>query len=218
MSKKLSASIDLLIPSANIIKNNLPVFFILLVVPLLLGSITHPQSPLPAEPTMADVIRSMRSMVSPYMLAGSLLSLLFLPFLTYAQWKSGKDGSTTLDDTLRHGSQLFWKLLGIYLLMSIMISVGLFLFILPGIILLRCFVLAPYYLIQYKLPILEALKRSAKESRSYRWYIYGTLGIIVLFSLIGGFGVVGQICGTILTTLYNVALSLRFHEIRKQNS
>lgn len=218
MTKKVKTTpaVDLLLPAAKIIKDNLGVFFLLLVVPVLLSNITEPVPELAQDATVGDLFAALRDTVSPYMIAGSLLTLLFYPFLTAAFYETGRRGQAMLDKIWQLGAQSYLKLIGLTLLSTLLIALGLVLFIIPGLIALRSFVLAPYYMIasKGKLGIIDSMKKSAKHSRPYKWSIYSIMALVMLFGIFSTFGVVGQICGTILSILYAPAFALRYHEIK----
>lgn len=215
--QKTVPAIDLLIPSATIIKDNVLVFFILLVVPLLLSNVTGPAPVLSETPTLAELAEALRARITPAAVIGSMLTLLFYPLLTYVQWYAAKHGTVSLRQAAQRGAAHYWRLLWLLILMSMIIGIGLAAFIIPGTIFLRMFILSPFYLIQHNLSITDALRQSARESKSYKWPIYSVLAVIALFSITTSFGVLGQIAGTILTVLYNLALALRFHEIHKSS-
>ncbi len=213
--KKLTPAIDLLIPSAKLIKDNLPVFFVLLVIPLLLSSMSGPQPELAGDETFAELAEAMSSLVTPFVVIGSVLALLFYPLLTFAQLTAAKKGSVTLRQAAAGGLKHYWQLLGLLLIMIAVIGLGFVAFVIPGIIFLRCFILSPYYLLEDKHGILDAMRHSARDSKQYKWPIYSVIGVMLLFSLFSSFGLIGQIAGTILSVLYGLALALRFYEIQK---
>lgn len=210
------ASIDLLIPSIKGIYNNLPVFFLLLVVPALLSLIRGTMPEVPEQPTVEDLVSALNSAVTPFMMLGGFLALIFYPLLTAAQWRAAKQPEKTVSfASLRKLTlQQYFRLIGVLLLTFVAVFFGLILFILPGIIAFRMFALAPFYLLERDLGVVESMKTAARETKPYSWSIYGILGIIILFTLFGAAGgVIGVVLSNVLTLLYNLAFALRFHEI-----
>ncbi len=214
-NKKPVPAIDLLLPSAKLVRDNLPVFGLFLVLPLLLSTVTGQAPELSEEPSLRELIEATRAAITPFMVAGSVMSLIFYPFLTYAQLQAAKKGHVTIKQAISGGSRRYMSLLALWLTILLSVIAGLALFILPGIILLRGFVLAPYFLLDKNLGIFEALKTSFKKSKQYKWPIYGVLGVVVLFNLLTSLGPLGQVAGTILSTLYTMAFALRYREVDK---
>lgn len=215
MSKNLTPAIDLLIPSAKIIKDNLLVFFVLLIIPMLLSSLQGETTPLPAEPTWSDVVNGFQQIITPPVVVGSAMTLVLFPVLTFAQWKVSerKPKPVSLVSVFGGSKPYYWRLLGLFVCISLAVMAGLILFVLPGIWLLRRFILAPYFMLRGNLGIIESMRESARQTNPYAWSIYSIFGIMVLFALLGAFGAVGAVASVILNMLYNLALPLRFHEI-----
>lgn len=216
-SQKPVPAIDLLLPAAKLIKDNVPVFFLLLVIPMLLTAQTGTPEPLSQDATLKDIFVSFRDMVTPLAAVGSFLSLFFYPFLTFAYHQAAKSGTTSLKEVAKGGTAYYWQLLGIFLLTCLVAAAGLMFFIVPGLIAIRSFILAPFYLIDSrgKLGVIGALKKSAQESKPFKWSIYSVIGLVVLFGIFGSFGLVGQIAGTVLGMLYAPAFALRYREIAR---
>lgn len=213
---KLSPSIDLFLPAARIIKDNVLIFFILLVVPALLTNMTG-QAAIPSEKTLtvAELAEIYRSMVTPYVVIGALLSFALNPFLNVAHYLGTKNGHIEFAKLKTIGLKNYLSLIGLMIVMGLATIAGLILFIIPGLIAIRAFILAPYYLIASdgKLGIFSALKTSMQKSRPRSWSIYGILGIAFLFGMLSILGPIGQIAGTILALLYTPAFALRYKEI-----
>ncbi len=216
-SVKTVPAIDLLLPGAKIIKDNLPVFFLLLVVPSLLNQVREPIAMTQESVGLQEMFILLRDSTTLYAWIGSLLTLLLYPALTFAYWKAAKDGGISLGEALTGGMRYFGGLMALFFIMLFLVAGGLVLFIVPGLIALRAFCLAPFYYLdsQGRLGAIGALRKSAKESKKYRWAIYVTIGIFMLFSLVSVFGLPGQILSAILVLLYGPAFALRHREIAR---
>lgn len=118
---------------------------------------------------------------------------------------------------LREGFRYAWRLYGLIILLSTIVVLGLLALIVPGLILLRRYVLAPYYLVERDTGILEAMKLSARQSKPERASVWGALGVIVVVmlaaSFINTFGLIGVIIGVLMNTMYFFLLPLRQKEI-----
>lgn len=215
MSKQnLTPAFGLLAKSTDIIKRNLGTFFVLLVVPLLLSSLTGTPPTLPDNPTVRDIFDQATGTITPYVAIGSFLSLIFFAPLIYTELRTAGGKLVSLSESFK-GYKYFWRLLGLSILVAIIVALGFVALIIPGFIMLRRYVLAPYFLIDKDLSITEAMSTAAKATKPVSWSIYSILAVTFLFGVVTGFGVLGLIAGTILQVLYSVALALRYQEIKK---
>lgn len=101
----------------------------------------------------------------------------------------------------------------------LLIFLGLLLFIIPGLILLRGFFLAPYYAVEQKLSPVKALKKSLAMTKPVAGWIWGVIGI-QLFVAIGALSFrdipgIGPIIALAIGYLYIFAAALRYAEIEK---
>jgi hypothetical protein len=107
-----------------------------------------------------------------------------------------------------------WQMFGLYLLIGLYVVVGLILFIIPGLIMLRRYFLAPYVALDTKCSIKEAMDRSAEISKPYSGYIWGIIGVMLLIGLINIIPGVGWLIAFIVGMFYSVAPALRYHELQ----
>lgn len=196
---KLTSAFELFVPSIELIKKYIGVFFVLVVLPVILTSIDYKS----------------QDMLSIYTSLGGLLYLVFMAPLLYAETRVAGGHDITLGDSFRKGYRYFWRLLGLIIVTGLLIGVGLILFVIPGLIMARRYILAPYYLIEHDLRIGEAMERAAKESKPFSWSIYGIMGVTFLIALVGIFGLFGVIASTILSVLYALAPAIRYYEVKK---
>jgi uncharacterized membrane protein len=111
--------------------------------------------------------------------------------------------------------ELGWRMFGLYLLMGLYIFVGLILFIIPGLIMLRRYFLAPYVMLDTRCGITEAMERSAELSKPYSGYIWGMIGVMFLISLFNVVEGIGWMAAFVLGMLYSVAPALRYQELKE---
>jgi uncharacterized membrane protein len=108
-----------------------------------------------------------------------------------------------------------WRLLGLYVVMGLIILVGLILFIIPGLILIRRYFLAPYVMIDKKVSIREALDHSAALSKLNAGSIWGIIGVMILIGMVNIIPIIGGLASFVLGSLYSVAPALRYQELKK---
>jgi uncharacterized membrane protein len=108
-----------------------------------------------------------------------------------------------------------WPMFGLYLLIGLYVFVGLILFIIPGLIMLRRYFLAPYVLLDTRCGVKEAMERSAEMSKPYSKYIWGVIGVMFLIGLFNVIPGVGWLVAFILGMYYSVAPALRYQELKE---
>jgi len=201
---KFTPSLELLKPSINIIRDNLLIYFVLAVLPSLIFGFQVAR--VGSNPDFSVVFSGV--------FFGSIISLLLYPPLTYTYLQTAKNKRVELSDAFRESYKYFWPLIGTALLSGLIIIIGFILFIIPGVIMLRRYLLAPFYVMDRKMGVTEAMETSAKESKEFSSSVYGIIGVNVFFGLIGVIPIIGQIIGAILQILYSVAPALRYFEIK----
>lgn len=111
--------------------------------------------------------------------------------------------------------EMGWRMLGLYLLIGLYVVVGLILFIVPGLIMLRRYFLAPYVMLDQKTGIKESMEKSAAMSKPYSGYVWGVIGVMFLIGLLNVIPYLGWIAAFIIGMLYSVAPALRYQELKK---
>lgn len=201
--KKLTPAVDLLLPSIEAIRQNLLNYFVLSVLPLLLMTYGSRNA------------ETIGSMVTPFSVAGVLLSFLFISPLYYVMNKASKGEQVQLTEAFTKGYKFFWRLLGLSIVFGFLLIFGLILFIIPGIIVLRRYYLSFYYLVDQDLDIKTAMKKSANSSKQNYMAVYSIIGVSLLFGFFGIIPGIGTVIGTIMQFLYSVAPALRYQEMKK---
>jgi uncharacterized membrane protein len=203
MSKPLQSAFSLLAPSMEAVKQNVLPFLVLLVIPTLIISFDRSE-------TLEEFMKAAAPLV-----IGSFLSLLFYPPLVYTELHAAKGETVDLKQAFVSSYKKFWSIIGLTILVGLIVIGGLILFIVPGIIFLRRYMLSPYYMLDKNLGILESMRISAAESKQFSGPIYGVIGVIILIGLLGIFGLAGTIASAILSVLYAVAPAIRYQEIKQ---
>lgn len=134
-----------------------------------------------------------------------------------AQAIQGKEISTS--DAFKQGLKRFFRFFATMILAVLAIVLGLILFIIPGLLLLRGFLLAPYYAVDADLSPVEALKQSYRDSRPVTAWLWGIIGVQAVFSLAANLFsvivIIGPLLALITTFIYIYAPALRYGEIVK---
>lgn len=203
-TKQITPAIDLLVPSIEIIKNNIFTYFVLAVLPMLV--ITYGSK---------DISNDLNLIFNQWLALGSFLGILFMAPLAYTLTLTSKGEEVSLDQSITNGYKYFFRLIGLNIIIGFAVIIGLILFIIPGIIMIRRYYLSSYFLIDQNLSIKEAMNKSANISKQNSSAIYGIIGVLLLFSFFGILPGIGAIISSILQFLYSVAPGLRYHEMKK---
>lgn len=108
-----------------------------------------------------------------------------------------------------------WRLLGLYIVIAAYVIVGLILLIVPGLIMIRRYFLAPYVMIEKNCSITEAMEHSAVMSKPYSGAIWGIVGVMILIGLAGIIPLIGSLVAFVFGSLYSVAPALRYQQLKK---
>lgn len=138
--------------------------------------------------------------------------------LLAAELKGAQKAKLTFGDALKYGTRYWFRMLVLGLAVALLVIVGLVLLIVPGLFMLKRYYLAPYYLLDQNLTALEAMRRSAADSRRYGGAIWGLLGVTLLIGIAGAIldivPVLGWIASAILTVAYLCAPAVRYLQIK----
>jgi hypothetical protein len=117
-------------------------------------------------------------------------------------------------DTFKLGRKFFWRVLGLFLSMALVVAAGLILFVVPGLVMLKRYFLAPFYMIDKDLGVFDAMRASADDTAETGgvWGILAAVVILSTPSLIPG---IGWALATALGVLYICVPALRYREIQQ---
>lgn len=125
------------------------------------------------------------------------------------------EGKTPLFDNLwATVKELGWRMLGLYIVATLVIVVGFILLIIPGVFMVKRYFLSPYVMLDQKVGIREAMNKSAAMSPSLG-AIWGIVLVGILFGLIAIIPLIGWLVSFALTMLYSVAPALRYQELKR---
>jgi uncharacterized membrane protein len=111
--------------------------------------------------------------------------------------------------------QLGWRLLGLYIVMFLLIALGFVLLIVPGLMLLRRFFMAPYIMVDKRLGIRESLEQSIDLTNRNPGSVWGIVGVMFLIGLINILPIIGGLASFIFGFLYSVAPAIRYRQLKK---
>ena len=216
----LTPSIELFNKSYDLVKKNFRIFALLYALPVLY-TITqifaHGSSKLDVNVSSDIHIPTGLLIALPIMFVLFIfVAVIYQTMLTVLELKVTKKSGEIGFKQLWKEAQPYWgNLFVLGLLMGLYIIVGFILLIVPGIIMIRRYYLAPYFMIDKNLSPREAMRQSAAASKKVSGYIWG---VIVITVLIGGLLSLVPFFGALLSALfgaaYSVAPALRYQEIK----
>jgi len=170
-------------------------------------------------------------------IVGVILEFLGQAVILYGAFQAMRGRPVVIGDAVRRGFARFLSIVGVSILVSLGVFVGLILFIIPGIILaLRWSVALPACVVENLGPI-AAMRRSADLTKGHRWQIFGLFVLIIVVAIIA-FAVIGALVGmgllaapetlgrlvllgivtviitAIVTAYFNVVAAMIYHDLR----
>lgn len=139
--------------------------------------------------------------------------LVFAPLL-YLELRLAQGKQLGPKQAFRESLHYFWRLVGLYISVGFLVVVGLLLLIVPGIIMIRRYFLAGFFLIDNNLGIGEAMRQSAAATKGRAGAVWGVIGVQILLTLPGIVPIVGSFVGAVLTMLYACAPAMRYEQIK----
>ncbi len=131
-----------------------------------------------------------------------------------AQLEVSEGKSPSFDKLWVTFKELGWRMTGLYLVMALYITVGFILLIIPGLIMLRRYFLAPYVMLEQKCSIKEAMERSAAMSHPVPKAIWGVIGVMILIGLLNAIPYLGWMIAFAVGSFYSIAPALRYQELK----
>lgn len=203
---QMTGSWELVRPSYELIKLHIDQVIAINLIPSLvvaLGSIVY--------------VNQSKSLGSTIQFIGGVWLLINLPVAYYLQLAAAKGELPSTRECYQRGLPYFWRLLGFGVLFALLLIGGLILLIVPALIILRRYFLAPFYMIERNLGILSAMDISSKQSKPAAGYIWGTIGVMVTFmmlaSILSYVAIFGAILSSVVPLIYLFGPVLRYKEV-----
>lgn len=201
---------DLFEDSKKLVLENKTAFFVIIFLPTLISFIGE----LLASSVRDTSEASFSTALGLYGF-GLLLTLLLLPAGFYLELKASQGKKVDPVSAFKKSAKYFWRVVGLSMAVGLLILLGFVALIVPGIIMIRRYFLAPFFLIDRDLSISEAMKQSAEATKGKSGAVWSVIGVMILLSLTGAVPVVGTLVSGVLLTLYTCAPALRYFELTK---
>jgi hypothetical protein len=146
-------------------------------------------------------------------LVGILLTLFIFPAIYHVEIASARKEKTDYHEALSRAKKTVWRYYGVSILSSILVLLGTLLFIIPGLFMIRRYMLAPLYVVDCDYGVLQAMKQSATDSKTYALSIWQIIGVKILISLVSVLPIIGWFLSLIGDIGYAFAPAVRYTEI-----
>lgn len=216
--RSMTPSWDLYITNLSYVKTHYVAIMYLVLLPGLVGLLgtllTGDISSIVNDQTFTD-----------RQILGSILTLLGFTWtvvnlgpLTHYVLSSLKKKPLSLKAAYVEGLPFTFRLLAYYVLFGLAVIGGLLLLIVPGLIVIRRYFLADYYLVDKKLSIRQAFTQSSAVSKPYSRAIWGTVGVLFALSFAAAITEsllppIGLVLAQLITCSYVYLKALRYREI-----
>lgn len=213
--KALPSAFELFGMSKKAVLLNLVPFLLIVLLPSVLSAVTSVSGGHNAWlQNYAHSPRDIPSSLIGLWAVTGLYSLLTIAARPLLQVMSVKGQTTTFGEAFSKGLHYFWRMLGLSVLVGLIVVVGLILLIVPGLIFIRRYFLAPYFLVDQDLGIREAMRRSAAATKNHSGAVWGVIGVTILLELTSVVPFVGPFVAAVLGFLYSCAPALRYQQLK----
>lgn len=129
--------------------------------------------------------------------------------------KAARGEKLSYTEAFRAAWPYFFRVAGLYAVVSVAVLVGLVLLVVPGLILLRRYFLAGYYVVDRNLGIFAAMDASADESKQAGG-VWSLLGLALLITLVAAIPHVGWLPAALAVVLYSCMITWRYVQITER--
>ena len=213
-NKVLTSSFSLFVPSMNAFMRNLPTFIILLALPFAVTLNNLPNGMSDSNNIAIDT-----SLILGIIFGVAIFLVIYVilyALITKLQLEAAKGKVVSLRQLWASTKSRIVTFGLLCIAIGTLVAVGLIAFIIPGIIFIRRYAMAPYILLDNDdMTISEAMNKSAEMSKPYSGYIWGVIGLVIMLSFTTVIPFTGPMLSFVLTSIYGIALPLRYLEIKK---
>ncbi len=138
-----------------------------------------------------------------------IVSYLFMLSATVVLINSVRQRKISIADALDRGTRLSLRMAGLYILIFFGIVLSIICFIVPVFIVLPRLIMAPYYMFDQNLSIIESLKAAWRNGKGHAVEVWGVISVQVLFSVL-----ILILIGIYFSIIYSAAMIILYHFTR----
>lgn len=221
--RTMTPSWDLFKPSVNLVREHYVSVIYLFLLPSLVAALGSLLLGTPKVDHGSIILTASQVTGLLLLLASVIWQIINIGPLTYFQLRAADGKTDSLGDYYRVGLRYDLRLVAYYIIFGFLAILGLILFIIPGLYVIRRYFLGNYYLVDGNLRFSDALKRSAERSKPYSGAIWGVIGVQIALLFLtafvqGLFSYLGLILGELIACSYVFLSVLRYREIEPRSS
>lgn len=222
----LGSAFQLLTVSQKLVEKNWQafVFVNLLTILFTIGSIFSPSDftktadnqPVYAPDWLKDP--AIIGAVSAGVVIAIVVGLIFQAMVVALSVRVSRGETPTFSQLWSDGVSFAPRLFLMAIMAGLMILGGLILLIVPGVILIQRYTLAPYLMFDQNIGAKEALKRSRAMGKKYSGLVWAVVGVSIVVSIASGtlgiIPVIGGLLGTALAIWWSLVTPLRYFQLK----
>lgn len=134
--------------------------------------------------------------------------------------KSAKNKKPTISELFEDGKKYYFRLIGLFILCTLIIVIGFALLIVPGVIALSRLLMSPYLMIEKDLGVIEAIKQSNTLATGKIGVVWAALGLSIAVgiadSIISVLPLIGPLAGIVISIGFSLIIPLRYIQMKNK--
>lgn len=143
------------------------------------------------------------------------LSVIIAPGIVYTQLQATRGVKVDFKEAFEYGKPLAFNFFILDLFVGLIVLGGFILFIVPGIFMLKRYILVNYYFVDKKLSYKEAMSVAKESSKKYSGVHWGILGIQFLTQAVSYIPLIGPFISLAMSVMYYLVPVVRYEQIRQ---
>ncbi len=160
------------------------------------------------------VVLKLRFLIFFFGLAAIIALFAYLPTPVLITVAGAKGKKLPVAEAMKAAPSFALRFLGVAILSGLAILGGLLLFIVPGLIFIAWFAMAPYVLVNEDLSVRESLMRSRELARGRVWEVWGTMALPQLLSPLSYIAIFGQVANAVIGLLLFPLMAVRYMQLK----
>lgn len=144
-----------------------------------------------------------------------VLSIIFTLLQTIFVLRVARGGRVEFGDVWNEFKGKGLRLLGLMIVLVVLLILGFIALVIPGLIFLWRFFLAPYILLDKDTSISEAVVQSWEQTKGYAGPVYAVIGVFILIGIAGLLPLFGPLVSFLMAVAFAVVPPLRYLEIKQ---
>lgn len=228
-SKEIGSVFDLLSTSYGIVKKNWVAFAVVNIISIISALLAFSPNYNKQDKTF-DIKTAFSSFngveTSNFLAFGSivvlailLVSIYLFAMSTILEVESTAKKQPSVGHLFEKAKKYWLKLFAVMIVTGIIIIAGFFLLIIPGVIALGRLIMAPYFLVDKNMGIIESIKASNEMGKKHFWEVLAAVGVMLLVAIatgiLGIIPVIGSVLGTLIAIAFSLVVPLRYQQLKK---